>query len=317
MRNFLLIPAIALGLWSCSNDSDLGNPNQGQKSKTVDIAEINLKVGVNDGRLVFESQAAFDAAVQSLEEYEATSISTKLKAAAQGDEYPAPVVALEVSLKKYGFQSLFDDFTTAMSEAENYYDTEEDYKQFKEKHSALFFAEQPEDYSAYLPVSNKTVAKLLNEKGEVEIAGQVKDLRDITSYQQLVDLGFTPKESELKSTKASEVNRLQEVRCNNRKLWVKVWAKPGEITSGVGYWAIVEVCFRKKGFLGAWYNYSSETSLGWSGQNGWSKSGVSSHDYYFPIAYTGRGLFKGTMWVQFRGFGSECGGNKYEFDVDI
>lgn len=316
MRNLFLL-FIIFCLWSCSNDSDLKNPDQGKKSKTIDIAEINLKVGVNDERLVFESQAAFEAAVQSLEEYEATSISTKLKDAAQGDEYPAPVVVLEVSLKKYGFQSLFDDFTTAMSEAENYYDTEEGYKQFKERHAALFFAEQPDDYSAYLPVSNRTVAKLLNTKGEVEIAGQVKDLRDITSYQQLVDLGFTPIESELKSTKASEVNRLQEVRCNNRKLWAKVWAKPGSIESGVGFWTIVEVSFRKKGAFGAWYNYKSETTLGWKNGLQWDRSGFSSHDYYFPIPITGKGFFKGTMWVQFRGFGSECGGNKYEFDVDI
>lgn len=316
MRKLFLIPAIALGLWSCSNETDVDNPNLGKSARNIDITEINMKVGVDDGRLVFESKSEFDQAVKALDDYNTTQIATKSRSALKTGGLIEPITVQKFTLNKYGFKSLYDEFSNAMNEAENYCDTEDGYKQFKEKYSSLFFAEQPEDYSAYLPVSNKTVAKFLNAKGEVEIAGEIKDLRDIESYQQLTDLGFTPKDSELVSTR-STVNRLSEVRCNNRKLWARAYAKPG--SQGVGYWAVVDVSFRKKGFLGAWYNYSSETSLGWKNSitPPSEKSGWSSHDYYFPIAMVGKGQFEGTMWVQFRGFGKKCGDSKYEFDVNI
>lgn len=239
-------------------------------------------------------------------------LTSRLKSAIESGSQD-PISTPKFTLKKYDFHSLYDDFEEAMNEAESYYDTENGYKEFKAKHSALFFAEQPEDYSAYLPVSNRTVAKFLNVNGEVEIAGTVVDLRDITSYQQLVDKSLIPKEQNLINLK-STVNRLDDVHCNDRKLWVNAWARPGQTPIGLD--KIVEVGFRKKGFLGAWYNYSSETTLGWTNTNiYWSKSGYSSHDYIFAAAVSGG--FKGNMWVKFRGFGSECGDTKYYFDVSL
>ncbi|MDR3140873.1 MAG: hypothetical protein LBU37_03995 [Tannerellaceae bacterium] len=316
---FLLLLSVIILIPGCSNDSS-GTPSDftpslTQTAKKINIPELNLKISINEGRLVFESQSAFDAAVKALEEYEKTNLGSKLRSALQADGYITPVTKQDFTFETSGFLSLYDDFTTAMNEAENYYDTEEGYKQFKEKHSALFFAEQPEDYSAYLPVSNKSVAKFLNAKGEVEIAGEVKDIRDITSYKQLIDNGLVTAESELVNLR-STVNRLDEVKCNDRKLWVIVSTRPGT-SLGVYEEVVVEVCFRKKGFLGIWYNYSSETTLGWAppstGQ--WPKSGYSSHDYIWPRGH-GAAPFQGRMWVQFRGFGEECGDTKYYFDVN-
>lgn len=225
---------------------------------------------------------------------------------------------LDFTLEEYGFLSIYDDLKIAMAEAEDYYETEEGYKQFKEKHSALFFAEQPEDYSAYLPVSNKYVAKLINVKGEVEIAGEIKDLRDITSYQQLIDLNLIPTENEFADLRSLPLNHLPTEYCNDRKLWVNVVTRPGT-DHGVYEEILVEVCFRKKGFLGAWYNYKSETSLGWTNGAQRDDSGYSSHDYLWARIYENGQpvLFQGEMWVQFRGFGAKCGDTKYYFDVRI
>lgn len=72
-----------------------------------------------------------------------------------------------------------------MHEAENYYDTEEGYYKFKKKYSNLYFPEYGDDYSAYLPVKDKYVAKLLNSKGEVMINGNIVNLVDIYSYDQI------------------------------------------------------------------------------------------------------------------------------------
>lgn len=307
MRKFFLPIIIGL-LWSCSNGVD-DIAEQGTTSRTFNVTEANLKIRESNGRLTFGSQAAFDAAVKALEKCEVTTN----KPTSKGVEYSAPIAVKEISIK--GFQSLSDDFKAAMNEAEAYCDTEAGYKEFKNRHPALFFAEQADDYSAYLPVSNRTVAKLLNAKGEVEIAGKVKDLRDITSYRQLTALRLTlPTGRETR-----RVNRLDDVKCNGRKLWVTVWTRPGTYP-GVLQEIVIEVGFRKKGAFGAWYNYSSETWIGWKDFPAIGhESGYSSHDYLIARIYN-NGLpvpLRGKMWVKFRGFGGECGENKYEFDVDI
>lgn len=304
MRNVFLPLVIGLGLLLSCSDNEENIPVVGKTAKTINIPEVKLNLTTNNERLVFKNQASFDATVRILESYEAPKLVGNTAS------------VKEVSMKEHGFVSLADDFENAMGEAEKYCDTEAGYKEFKQRHTALFFAEQPDDYSAYLPVKNKTVAKLLNAKGEVEIAGEVKDLRDITSYSQLKELDRVPVESQMQMRGVKAVNKLDEVRCNNRKLWVKTRIDPGN--SGVGYWAIIEVCFRKKGFLGAWYNYKSDTTLGWkNGKVIDNKSGFSSHDYPLAMPQVNAGFVKGTMWVQFRGFGAECGGNKYEFDVNL
>lgn len=136
------------------------------------------------------------------------------------------------------------------------------------------------------------------------------------------DLGIVPSNNAniTSTTRAvtAAVNVLEEVRCNNRKLWGRVHVRSGEL--GVFKEIVFEFNFRKKGFMGAWYNYSSETTLGVpSGSIFDSGNKPSLHLYIFPMIYkNGQSLpIQGSAYVIFRGFGSKCGGTKYYFDVNI
>jgi hypothetical protein len=204
-------------------------------------------------------------------------------------------------------------------------------KNLKNKYSSLYFPEYEDDYSAYLPVGNKNVANLINPQGNVVIGNKEVNLFDINTYSQLEKLGLTPpKEGEI-STRASSYVGLDEVRYNDRKLWVNIHNHSTYYT--------IEVCFRKKGLLGAWYNYDSKTYLQKTAYNlisapivnenisnapnVYSKSCYSSHDYNFDRSYSRSQPFlyvsetKSAYYVQFQGFGETYGNYKFLFYVNI
>lgn len=196
--------------------------------------------------------------------------------------------------------------------------TEQEYKQFKEKYSEhLYFPEYKDDFGAYIPFVNTYLSYITNKDCKYMVGNQTIQVEMIKNYEQLQQSGqalYNSIEDMQRLKRSSEtVNRLEEVRCNNRKLWVKCRLKPSN-HPGIGYDILVEVSFRKKGAFGAWYNYSSKSELGWDGGMSWEKSGYSSHDYLW--AKTGQ-PFKGRMWVKFRGFGSKCGDTKYFFNVNL
>ncbi len=89
-----------------------------------------------------------------------------------------------------GFTSIYDEFDEAMNEADDYYQREGGYEEFKLKFPNLYYPEHGEDYAAFLPVSDEAVAKLLNQQGKVIIAGEEKDLRDVDSYEKIQELGL-------------------------------------------------------------------------------------------------------------------------------
>ncbi len=216
------------------------------------------------------------------------------------------------------YYSMYNYFVDALTEAEEYYEKGPDgYEEFKAKYSTLYFPEYENDYSAYLPVSDKNVAKFLNSSGDVIIGGETKNLIDITTYSQLEELELSiPKDSgiELRSEE-DNTNKLSTVYGKRRKMWVNVRRK---LRSPDGDPAVqIEVCFRRKTW-GIWYNYVASTTIGgfFSVFNPTrSKKNVSSHDYYIGIPITKWGYWPGIShdaWVEFSGIPG-----RFHFKVDF
>lgn len=324
MKKKLFFALCALVLMSCNNDDKQSISLNKDEILSFYSENISMKLHKKDNMLSFDSKDEFDMVVGKLQEKSkgnATEISRDIKRSESTESLHGGyyVDYKDVVLGKENFYSLYDHFENAMNEAEEYYDIEGGYERFKSKYSSLYFPEYEDDYSAYLPVSDKNIAKLLNEKGEVMIGGEIVNLINIDSYDKLIELKLAPeKDNIFPVTKADyPLNNLPETRYNDRKLWINVKTQKGG--SGVLEEIVVEVMFRKKGFLGAWYNYSSETILSWDPGVAYSKSGFSSHDYKWAREYTNGNPrpFRGLMFVKFRGFGESHGDDKFYFRVDI
>ncbi|MDO5665854.1 MAG: DUF4848 domain-containing protein [Bacteroidia bacterium] len=203
-----------------------------------------------------------------------------------------------------GFHSLYDTYVDAMLNAESYYDREGGYEEFKKKYSSLYFPEHEDDFSAYLPVSDPMLAHLLNNNGEVIIAGKTVNMKDVFSYKQLEELGLTPPEEEISVSKESSISNTRagnlyypgtpvvlelkkRMTYNNRRIWfdhftLGVRGNTPQLSAGL------EICFRKKGFLGAWYNHWALTKAtvgvgGFRLVDNVTKDGPSSHNHMFDI----------------------------------
>jgi hypothetical protein len=320
-------------LLSCSNETTL-EKQQVVETDRIEIPELNLLLSMEDGRISFDDEVAFLKVVDALKNDPNKDLTTRnsaINTEVNNDLYESRFPKSNI-ISKYGFYSLYDDFIAAMEEAESYYDRDGGYEEFKEKHPSLFFPETEDDYSAYLPVSDKEIAKLLNVKGEIMIAGKVVNLINVTSYNQLKELGVIPNDDTqwitLKNAQVSSLTDSKEVEtrvttvlpeefCNNRKLWVNCSYKSSNTV-------LVEVCFRKKGAFCKWYNYSSTTYLDlmffeygrpyiWYGGK---EDGCSSHDVKHSRS-TSSQRFIASGKVKFQGFGAECGGNWYSFDINM
>lgn len=290
-------------LFSCTSE-DIPNMSDEKALETRAFTnEIFFDKDAN--MLSFESQEDFKLAVEKVKNIQS-----------YGEEINniIPILEEEKTLQIEGFTSIYDSYVSALNEADNYYDTEAHYKEFKSKYSTLYFPEYNNDYSVYLPVSDKNVAKLLNSEGNVMIDGEVINMKDVSSYEQLTELGETIDDEGIVTFATDEyLNGTPEIKEGKHKLKVKVYTKPG--SSGVYQSIVVDVSFRKKGFLGIWYNRKGKTTLGWVNGASWSKHKFSSHDYEFARVYTGSTPvpFKGDMYVTYDGFGDK----KINFRVDI
>lgn len=265
--------------------------SDGKSFEKVDNSVVSLRKaetseGVNYA-LRFKDDAAFTAAIWKLEHQQfaqATVGSTQSPTGVKLKRADSSPIALPLQ-----FRSLEDVYIDALKEAESYYERAGGYEEFKAKYNNLYFPEKENDYSAFRPVSSKAVARLVNPDGCVVIGDKVVDKKDIFTYSQLEKLGLTmPKEdshSQLRSG-AMDVNKLSTKynERRDRKLWVNVQMTsillPNTPNIRIPMLEI-EVCFRKKGILGVWYNYWSQTSLVLRGSITGvdSKSGYSSHDY--------------------------------------
>ena len=177
------------------------------------------------------------------------------------------------SWKIEGFESLYDVYLDAMNKAESYYEREGGYEEFKEKYSSLYFPEHGTDYSAYLPVSNDYIAKLVNRNGDLYIDNTIVNYKDINSYSQLEDLGLTypeTDESNLTDTKGVEINgyfyiNLRQNYHNasgNRRCQVQIQEigfgqDPGNPNLYEQRHIYGHFVHRAKNFVGIWYNHSS------------------------------------------------------------
>ena len=183
-----------LVLGACSNETDelndlnLGNVNS---KEYIYSPELNVNIEKRKDILVFDSNEDFQKTVSKLSLYPINEARLKSYQLDNSDGSIESIIPIrDITLQDKGFHSLYDDFTNAMNEAESYYDRLGGYEEFKEKYSMLYFPEEGDDYSAYLPVSDKNIAKLLNSKGEVIIGGNTVNLLDISSYEQLKQLGW-------------------------------------------------------------------------------------------------------------------------------
>lgn len=225
----------------------------------------------------------------------------------------------------YDFESIKTFYDRAMREAESYYDRPGGYEQFKAKYFMLDFPEIGDDYSAYLPYRDDGKLNFVNVNGNVMIGDKIVPQPRATIIDRnpadVVDKGniviTAPLPPVLTKTYAYDLMPKTNYSYDRLKVggsalehdtgWMNVGnGKKIKVTFGrivrntyyllllhEGYkmdWHI-EISFRKKGFLGKWYNYSSGTDclvslehLDKSYANEthvFSNTGDSSHDYYF------------------------------------
>ena len=326
MQNLLFYSAFTLLLFAaCTNETELTSKTESEVGEKELIYSSKLKVNIkqSSNMLAFDNLDELESLASKFKSYSIKDNNTTKSKQSSNDYTQMSMVAMpDISLKEDGFHSIYDDYINAMNEAESYYDRPGGYEEFKEKYPMLYFPEEGGDYSVYLPVSDKNIAKLLNSDGEVVIGGEIVNLIDLNSYEELVNLGLTPPAEEnhadLTTKNIYPLNHLPTKYCNSRKLWINTRVRPGT-SPGVLEEIVIEVCFRKKGFLGKWYNYNSDTTLAWASGAIYRKSGNSSHDYKWAREYGNNGKFPfvGLMYVQFRGFGGDCGSTKYYFNMNL
>ncbi len=287
-----LITAIAMT--SCNNENlDGFTLSQEDDSQSIEI--LGMKVVVEDKTLSFKNENELQDLIYKIKNQQAPS--TRLT----GDAIDS--LTTDKSPCIDGFQSLYDIFVEAMKEAESYYNREGVYEEFKEKYATLYFPEYGDDYSAYLPISDPTLSKFLNREGKVIIGGVTVDMKDVSTYEQLKELGLTPPEEVVilsdngipLNTRAGNVffpgapfQLLPDktFQMNNRRIWVTLDDVTGDqiARTKTGF----DICFRKKEFLGAWYNHWALTktyahigSQGLRAIDDKMKDGYSSHNHSF------------------------------------
>lgn len=220
-------------------------------------------------------------------------------------------------------KTLQDVYFEALKEAAYLDETEASYKAYKEKYDKyLYFASFLEDCGVYLPVSNKAMAALLNIDGNVRIAGEVKNMKDVDSYIKLQENGeamyngfdmptrasygaywqpgFIDHSNTFGAESSGNIGKEYDSSWwqeSSRRVRLKCGRKGDTVSDMTNYfWGRrmrlhIEVSFRKKTWLG-WSNYSSETQTtgtftgGYNNSIDFYHSGDSSHDWYQDLIYT-------------------------------
>lgn len=250
----------ALTFMSCSNTEDDVLQND-SNPKTLDL--FGTLVEQHDGMLKFSDELSFEQTVKNVA---LAQIGLKKL---EGFGF---IPKIEYTLKDKGFHSMYDDFVEAIDESGLYYDRWEDYAEYKIKYPNLYFPEFGDDYSAYLPISNPDVAKLANSEGNIMIGDKIVSCKNISSYEELEQLGLTPPNPKKRSVEVFYLRQGDD----------KIWVNAGRNWNTL----LFEVCFRDKGFLGIWHNKRTTTALACiiGGQKVESnKESMSSHNYTISI----------------------------------
>lgn len=249
--------------------------------------------------LRFKSMASLNDLIEKKED-DANSVLSLVK-----NRYPDFVSKLEI-------------FNEAMEWADKYLDeTEESYNKWKELYGEyLYFPEYKEDYGAYIPISDLSMAALANADGKIVIGDQIVDVKDVFSYEDLLSNGkdayYTQEEvASMRSAAAGRIYNTSERfigdeidsgwfydsdrdrklrfkfgRQSNKKNINPIMNDPFSPGMQFAMNFKLEISFRKKTWLG-WSNYSSETKTDMEITVGgikytekfYPKAGSSSHDW--------------------------------------
>ena len=291
----VLVFLCLLGLVSCNADMDgvVDEQQGGDNFKMLSLLGENVEM--KDGVLVFDNKEDLYKLASKLSITERTVIEKT-----RGLGVPTG----EISFEGEGFRSMYDVYGEALEDAPEYYESWEGYAAYKEKYSSFYFPEVGDDYSIYLPISDKNIARFANEEGFIMIEGELVDCKDISTYEDLECLGLTPPNEK---TRSSEIFYRKD---GKQKLWIN-YSKGSDPFAEIH----MEVCFRQKK-LGIWFNRKASTTLTlakcdcrivtvpispynigsyWAG----SKSDeFSSHDYYISpgkLVGGGSGGFTGDV----------------------
>lgn len=283
----LLVALIVPLACACSNDSLDEVADQSNKPQVVSRSEENM--------LSFDSEASFQQAVGLLSDMDENEQKSW------------------ISSHLGTITSLKDVYDEAMEDAADLDESREAYLAYKDKYeNTLYFSSYKDDCGAYLPVSNQTVAMMINTDGNIKIGNEVRNLKDISNYTQLQEAGVAMYDAEkdrnyVESRAVVEhpiiaVQKVGEPIGNNdeyefdsgwrhenkRKIRLKCGRQVGSIDKNkrvITPRLHIEVSFRKKTWLG-WSNYSSKTTTtrkftgGYVGTINFHKSANSSHDWY-------------------------------------
>ena len=276
---------------SCNNEN-LNDLNLSEEIDNQSIKILGKNVLIEDKTLSFENESEYKDLIYKIKNQK--PVSTRHNTVGTYS------LTTDKTFNIGGFQSLYEVYEEALSVAESYYEREGGYEEFKKMYDCLYFPEYKDDYSAYLPVSDKYLAKILSPKGEVIIDGVVKNMKDVNSYEQLIELGLAIPDIDKEetedmespvTTRAAKYVTLTENQVyteNKRKIWIDIQPNTNY---NHPYIVRFDIAFRKKGFLGAWYNHSAVTDFTLTCDSKtygyyWmrdGKSGSSSHNYYFDV----------------------------------
>ena len=210
-------------------------------------------------------------------------------------------------------------YIQAMEEAENLTFTEQEYNNYKKKYSQiLYFPQYKDDFGAYVSVRQRNLAYISNANGCYMIGDEVINAPRIENYTQLQESGQglyenTNLPTHSVSASALRYSWMEEFGINDiyagsmESIWyvggrdngkrIKfrvsrlIVPQPTNLVgrpylTGAETKLEVQIAFRKKGFLGAWYNYSSKTSttIKFSINNveSFEKEGYSYHNWTSP-----------------------------------
>lgn len=273
-HKLILIGLFAIFCTSCNDDNNL-NSELTATNDGIEVVKIpsdrTRSTGEQDEYVLkFRDEALLQQTLSELEKL-------------------SPQEKLEWSNSFSHFKSANSLYEQAMQEAELLDFTEEQYYAFKEKYSDyLYFPEYEDDFGAYLPIANKDEASMVSISGKILVGDELQTIDKISTYKDLqesgqayyaiedttIDSQAEAIENSLKST--TEVKVPWNIIKTSRHIeeYNSGWQRVGKgkkiqlkygirnmIVRNHGICFHSEVSFRKKGFLGKWYNYSSYTKI--------------------------------------------------------
>lgn len=281
---------------ACSNDElAIENGNNTKVEKDIEVVKIS------NGLRSLESGDGSELVLKFRNETVYNQTMVKLDAMSEYER-------IEWLQSFDGFKSLRLIYEEAMEEATFLDESETAYMAFKGKYDKyLYFPMYEEDYGAYMPVSNRSEATLVNGYGIVIVGDKTKILKDIETYEDLQKTGqayYDEKNESMLMTRAVTAETIYNIRNryigeeqnsgwdtrSSRKLQVKFGLQgDGKVAPNPFTLKLhLEVSFRKKTWVG-WVNYSTTTTTTGSIKIGdinttinFSKNGSSSHDWYSP-----------------------------------